>query len=167
MKTRFMQMMRWFKYKYLMLLRAKGGPAMVATGFSIGIAVEMFTLPTFGLAFFLIFPLNYLLRGSLAGALIGFVIGKVIYIPIAFMNSKVGGMIVPKHLEADIAFLPQWIEKLLFVNLKLIVGGMIVGAVMGILLYFPVRWLLQYFTHRRKEKRKHRKATVLMTATDI
>ena len=56
---------RWFKYKYILLLRAKGGPSKVARGFSVGLFVEMFTLPTFGFAFVLIFPLVYLLRANL------------------------------------------------------------------------------------------------------
>lgn len=75
---------RWFRYKYLQLTRAKGGPALVAMGFSIGIFVEMFTLPTGGLAFLLIFPLVYLLRASVASALLGFMFGKVIYLPLMF-----------------------------------------------------------------------------------
>ncbi|WP_157279906.1 DUF2062 domain-containing protein [Paenibacillus swuensis] len=162
MKARFRLMARWFKYKYMMLFRAKGGAAMVAKGFSIGLAIEMFTLPTMGLAFFLIFPLVYLLRGSVAGALIGFVIGKIIYIPFAFMNSKVGSMIVPKNLEAYLSFLPEWIEKLVYLNLKLIVGGMVVGTLLGLVLYFPVKWLLETYTNRRREKRKLRKNTLML-----
>lgn len=148
---------RWFKYKYYLLFRAKGGPGKVAAGFSIGLAVEMFTLPTLGLAFFLIFPLVYLFRASLAGALIGFVFGKVIYIPVAFVNAKVGGWIVPDRFNEWISFLPEWIEKVLYVNAKLIVGGMIDGAALGLLVYFPLKRLLEMVARKRTEKRRVRR----------
>jgi hypothetical protein len=38
---------------------------------------------------------------------------------------------------------------------------MVVGAVLGILSYFPIKWMLEYYTHKRKEKRKLRKAQLV------
>lgn len=149
---------RWFKYKYLLLLRAKGGPSMVARGFSIGLAVEMFTLPTGGLAFLLIFPLIYLFRANLPGALIGFVFGKIIYIPFAFLNKQVGETLVPKPFKHYlIHHLPHLLSNIIRGSLDLIIGGMVVGAILGILAYFPIMLLLKFHTNRRKEKRKNRK----------
>ncbi|MBW7457642.1 DUF2062 domain-containing protein [Paenibacillus sepulcri] len=145
---------RWLKLKYTQLLRAPGGPSFVALGFSIGMAVEMFTLPTYGLAFFLIFPLIYWLRASFAGALIGFVVGKIIFIPVAFINTLVGGWVLPRHISINIDFLPQWINHALLTNLKLIVGGVIDGIILGAIFYFPVRLALQFFANKRREKRK-------------
>lgn len=145
---------RWFKYKYLLLTRAKGGAAKAAMGFSIGLAVEMFTLPTFGLAFFLIFPLVYALGGSLAAALIGFVFGKIIYIPVAFVNAKVGSLVVPDRLNEWISFMPPWIEKALYMNAKLIAGGMIDGIILGVLAYYPVKYALELFRRRRAERKR-------------
>jgi uncharacterized protein (DUF2062 family) len=156
---------RWFKYKYLLLTRAKGGPSIVALGFSIGLAVEMFTLPTAGLAFFLIFPLIYMFRASMAAALIGFVFGKIIYIPMTFFHLKVGGWLLPrgsrKHL---LNFLPDWMDYFIKSNLKLFVGGVIVGIILGIIFYFPIKWLLQYYDARRKDKRKRRKEQLLLSS---
>lgn len=143
---------RWFKYQYLLLTRAKGGSAIVAMGFSIGLAIEMFTLPTFGLAFFLIFPLVYMFRASLAGALIGFVFGKIIYIPVAFVNAKVGGFLVPDRFNEWLAFLPHWIGKALAVNAKLIAGGIVDGAILAAVLYVPLKYVLELFTRRRTER---------------
>ncbi|TMV45431.1 DUF2062 domain-containing protein [Paenibacillus mesophilus] len=157
---------RWFRYKYLQLSRAKGGAAKVAAGFSIGIAVEMVTLPTFGLAFFLIFPLVYLFRANIAGALIGFVFGKIIYIPVAFLNAKVGGLIVPDRFNEWISFLPHWIEKMLYVNAKLIVGGIVDGTMIALLLYFPLKQLLQLFTAKRSEKRRVRREQLILKQTN-
>jgi uncharacterized protein len=150
---------RWFKLKYLLLLRAKGGPAIVARGFSIGLFVEMFTLPTFGLAFFLIFPLIYLFRASFAAALIGFVLGKIIYPLVAFMNRQVGAWAMPKSLQRYMLHhMPAGIAHLLHGVLDLIAGGMIVGLILALVAYFPVLFLLKYHAHRRKEKRRKRKA---------
>ncbi|GFN31630.1 DUF2062 domain-containing protein [Paenibacillus xylaniclasticus] len=145
---------RWFKHKFIKLMRAPGGSAKVALGFSIGIAIEMITLPTFGLAFLLMFPLVYLMKASMAGALSGFVFGKIIFIPIAFLSGIVGGWILPDHLQVDISFLPQFVNKFIEYNLKLIVGGFINGTLLGILFYFPVRYGIAFFTERRRKKRK-------------
>ncbi|QHW30692.1 DUF2062 domain-containing protein [Paenibacillus rhizovicinus] len=151
---------RWLKYNYTKLMRAPGGPSMVALGFSIGIFVEMFTLPTYGLAFFLIFPLIYWFRASFAGALVGFVFGKLIFIPIAFVNSMVGGLVLPNHMRVHIPFLPHWLNHALLVNLKLIVGGVIDGFVLGAIFYFPVRIMIKYVADKRKEKRKLRRSAI-------
>lgn len=153
-----LRMKRWFRHKLIMLMRAPGGPAFVALGFSIGMAIEMVTLPTMGLAFFLLFPLVYLFRASMAGALVGFLIGKVIFIPIAFLSGMVGGWILPAHLHMHISFLPYFVNKFLGYNLKLIVGGLINGVLLGILFYFPVKLSIAYFTERRRRKRKGKKA---------
>lgn len=161
MKKRFewKNVKRWLRYKYLQLLRAKGGPHMVALGFSIGLAIEMFTLPTGGLAFFLIFPLVYIFRASLASSLIGFLFGKIIYLPMAFLNQKVGAAVLSRESKHILLhFLPHWLAEFLKHSLNLIVGGMIVGAALGLILYFPLRLLLKYTNDRRKEKRRQRKA---------
>ncbi|MFC4599593.1 DUF2062 domain-containing protein [Cohnella hongkongensis] len=147
-------LVRWLKYKYIMLLRAKGGPSIVAMGFAIGIAVEMFTLPTLGVAFVLIFPLCLLLRGNLPAALIGFVIGKVIYIPMIYPNSKMGGWILPKHLDFHLPLVPEWVNRLLLTNLKLIVGGIVDGVLLGLLCYFLIRYALTVYSAKRKDKRR-------------
>ncbi|RKP53990.1 DUF2062 domain-containing protein [Cohnella endophytica] len=155
---RLQKLRRWLKYKYMMLIRAKGGASIVAMGFAIGLAIEMFTLPTLGFAFVLIFPLCYLLRGNLPAALIGFVFGKVIYIPMMYPNSKVGGWILPKHLSIQFPIFPEWVNHLLLTNLKLIVGGIVDGIILGLLCYFPIRYSLNAFKAKRKEKRKANRA---------
>jgi uncharacterized protein (DUF2062 family) len=145
---------RWLRFKYMMLIRAKGGASMVAMGFAIGLAIEMFTLPTLGFAFVLIFPLCYLLRGNLPAALIGFVVGKIIYIPMIYPNSKVGGWILPKHLSFHLPVVPEWFNHLLLTNVKLIVGGMIDGVLLGLICYFPIKYSINVIKAKRKDKRK-------------
>jgi uncharacterized protein (DUF2062 family) len=159
-KSRVSGITRWFKLKYNHLLRAKGGPAIVAMGFSIGIFIEMFTLPTFGLAAILILPLVYFMRASLPGALVGFLFGKIIYLPFAFLNKKIGHWILPKHFAQNIHFYPIWLSDIVQNGVYLIIGGIIMGAILGLAAYFPVRWILEIYASRRKEKRKRRKAVL-------
>ncbi|WP_306277258.1 DUF2062 domain-containing protein [Paenibacillus sp. Pae15] len=158
---------RWFKYQYLLLTRAKGGPVMVALGFSIGLAVEMFTLPTAGLAFFLIFPLVYSLRASMGAALIGFVFGKVIYLPMSFINKQVGALVLPHGVTMHLqSILPEWLNTFLRLNMKLLVGGIINGAVLGLLVFYPVKWMLEWVDGKRKEKRRRRKEQLLSSEAE-
>jgi uncharacterized protein len=152
---------RWFRLQYLQLIRAKGGPGMVAMGFSIGLAVEMFTLPTGGVAFLLIFPLVYMLRASMAAAMIGFVIGKLIYIPMSFLMRQIGVAVLPKGLQHMLYHsLPGWLDHFAKLYLELFAGGVIVGPLLGLLMFFPIRQLLLWVSKRREEKRRLRRAAV-------
>lgn len=155
---------RWFRYKYLQLTRAKGGPALVAMGFSIGLFVEMFTLPTGGLAFLLIFPLVYVFRASVASALLGFMFGKIIYLPLMFMHRKMGALVLSHGIHgAWLEHLPGWLDRFLKFYLKLFVGGVIDGFILAVIAYFPIRWTLQWVEKQRKEKRRRRKEQLLLT----
>lgn len=145
---------RWLKYQYVKLLRAKGGASFVAMGFAIGLFVEMFNLPTYGTSFVLIFPLNYILRGSIAASLIGFLFGKVIYIPMSFLNKMMAKWVLPSDFSVHVSFLPHAVNKFLLLNLQLIVGGIIDGAILGLLVYFPIRYSVNTFKRKRREKRK-------------
>ena len=149
---------RFFKYQYVKLLRDKGGASVVAMGFAVGLFVEMFNLPTYGTSFLLIFPLNYLLRGSFAAALVGFLFGKTIYIPMSIVNAKMAGWVLPRHFVVQIPFLPNWINHALLLNLKLIIGGIIDGAILGLLFYFPIRFSVETFKRKRREKRRLNRA---------
>jgi uncharacterized protein (DUF2062 family) len=151
---------RWAKLKYINLIRAKGGPAIVAKGFSIGLFIEMFTLPTFGLAAVLILPMVYFMRASLPGALAGFLFGKIIYLPFVLLIKEIGHAILPKHFVHRIHIYPHWLSDIVKDGFYLVVGGIVMGAILGLLAYFPVRWILEIYAARRIEKRKKRKAVL-------
>ncbi|WP_238162609.1 DUF2062 domain-containing protein [Cohnella sp. AR92] len=159
-KNRFRKLWRYMKFQYYKLLRAPGGAAVIAMGFAVGLFVEMFNLPTYGTSFLLIFPLNFVLRGSLAAALVGFVFGKIIYVPMSFLNAYVAGAVLPSNFSVQLSFLPGWINRALLLNLKLIVGGVIDGALLALLLYFPIRYSVNAFKRKRKENRKLRRMSV-------
>ena len=58
----FNKLYRKLKYQYVKLLRTKGAPSIIARSFSLGIFIEFITLPTLGIAFLFLYPLNRLLR---------------------------------------------------------------------------------------------------------
>jgi len=43
---------------------------------------------------------------------------------------------------------------------------MVVGALLGIAVYFPLKFLLEFYTARRKEKRRDRKAQLLVSESE-
>ncbi|MEK0316407.1 DUF2062 domain-containing protein [Cohnella sp. 56] len=160
MQQRLRKFVRYLKLQYVKLLRAKGGAYSIAMGFAIGLFVEMFNLPTYGTSFVLIFPLIYLLRGNLPSALVGFVFGKLIY-PLMFMlNKMMADLVLPAHFSIRFSFLPEKINHFLLFNLKMIVGGMIDGLLLGILFFFPIWYSVQVFKRKRKEKRRARKIVI-------
>lgn len=150
---------RWFKHKYLKLLRAPGGPTAVARGFGIGLGLEFITLATGGLAFFLIFPLVWVTRSSLAGAMIGFVFGKLIFLPLLPITLDLGRSLLPLELANKIIhyiphWFPRWLRHSLNQYIYILFGGAIVGGISGLVMFFPIRYMLQNFTAKRLEKRK-------------
>jgi uncharacterized protein (DUF2062 family) len=51
---------------------------------------------------------------------------------------------------------------MLYVNAKLIVGGIVDGTLIALLLYFPLKQLLQLFTSKRSEKRRVRREQLVL-----
>lgn len=147
-------MKRWFKYQAIKLVRTKGEVTAVARGFCIGLAIEMFTLPTAGLVFFLIFPSVAVLRGRLASAFIGFVLGKVVYLPFAVLNERVGHWLLPEHFAVHFHMLPDWLNQLLTINLYLIAGGIVDGCILAMMVYFPLKKVLLWVQKHRRDKRR-------------
>lgn len=148
---------RKLKYEYYKLIRMKGAPSFVARGFSVGLFVEFITLPTFGLAFLLLFPLMKVFRGSLPAGLIAFVIGKLVLPVFMVINYKIGYAIVGKPLNEHLVQgdMPPWEEWLLWMKekgLAYFTGSAVVGFVAAIASYFLVHAALQLY--RRKKMRR-------------
>lgn len=147
---------RRIRLEYLKLLRTKGAPSIVAKGFALGVFLEFITLPTLGIAFFLLYPLNLLFRGSLPAALIGYLLGKVIlpvflYVNYALGNHLIGG----KHAVGspnwhDFTSWHTWKEK----GLAFFVGSAIMGAVVAVVGYVLVYWALVSYRRRREHRNR-------------
>ncbi|WP_325049977.1 hypothetical protein [Cohnella faecalis] len=57
----------------------------------------------------------------------------------------------------------MWVNKLLLANLKLIVGGVINGILLGAVCYYPIKLSIEAYKNKRREKRKLRHSTRLDT----
>ncbi|QRG66066.1 DUF2062 domain-containing protein [Brevibacillus choshinensis] len=148
---------RKLKYEYYKLVRMKGAPSFVARGFSVGIFVEFITLPTFGLAFLLLFPLIKIFRASLPAGLIAFVIGKLVLPIFMVINYKIGYAIVGKPINEHFVtgHMPPWEKWLLWMKdkgLAYFTGSAVVGFIVAIASYFLVYAALQLY--RRKKMRR-------------
>ncbi|MGN7471588.1 DUF2062 domain-containing protein [Brevibacillus sp. SAFN-007a] len=147
---------RKLKLEYYKLLRMKGAPAFVARGFSVGIFVEFITLPTFGLAFLLLFPLVKLFRASLPAALIAFFLGKLVLPIFMVINYNIGYALVGKPLQHPaVQHQEAWQEWLVWVQKKglaYFTGSAIMGLFVAAASYFLVYAALQLY--RRKKARR-------------
>ena len=147
---------RKLKFEYYKLIRMKGAPSFVARGFSVGIFVEFITLPTFGLAFLLLFPLVRLFRASLPASLIAFVIGKLVLPIFMVVNYNIGYAFVGKPLQSPPVrpheAWPQWLVWMKEKGLAYFTGSAIMGLVVAVASYFLVHGALQMY--RRKKLRR-------------
>lgn len=148
---------RKLKFEYYKLIRMKGAPSFVARGFSVGIFVEFITLPTFGLAFLLLYPLIKIFRASLPAGLIAFVIGKLVLPVFMVLNYNLGYAIVGKPMNEHLAHgaMPPWEKWLLWMKekgLAYFTGSAVMGFVVAIASYFLVYAALQLY--RRKKMRR-------------
>lgn len=148
---------RKVKYQYLKLLRTTGAPSIIARSFSLGIFIEFITLPTLGVAFLFLYPLNVLLRGNFAASLIGFVTGKFV-LPVFFMiNMSVGNRLI----NGQTVHVQQMRESAHSSILELVktkgtaffLGSVTTGLVMAILCYTLVFYGLIFYRDRKKKKR--------------
>ncbi|WP_027416454.1 DUF2062 domain-containing protein [Aneurinibacillus terranovensis] len=149
---------RKLKLQYLKLLRSKGAPSIVARSFSLGIFIEFITLPTLGIAFLLLYPLNLLLRGNFTASLIGFIMGKFM-LPLFFViNLSVGNRLIGRTLEqqarhaSDFNLLALWTlvkEK----GIAFFIGSATNGLVMSVLCYTLVFYGLHLYRKKKQARR--------------
>lgn len=147
---------RKLKLEYYRLIRMKGAPSFVARGFSVGIFVEFITLPTFGLAFLLLFPLVKLFRASLPASLIAFVIGKLVLPIFMVINYNLGYAITGKPLQEHLVHNNEpWEKWLIWMKekgLAYFTGSAVMGLIVAFSSYFLVSAALQFY--RRKRMRR-------------
>ncbi|GAA4703247.1 DUF2062 domain-containing protein [Brevibacillus fulvus] len=147
---------RKLKYEYYKLIRMKGAPSFVARGFSVGIFIEFITLPTFGLAFLLLYPMNLLFRSSFSSSLIGFVIGKLVLPVFMVINLKVGGTLVGKHMQDHLAQGGHspfgWLSWMKRNGIAYFTGSFVVGLIVSIASYFLVYSVLQWYRKKRSRR---------------
>lgn len=148
---------RKLKYQYLKLLRTTGAPSIIARSFSLGIFIEFITIPTLGMAFLLLYPLNVMLRGNFAASLIGYIMGKFI-LPLFFViNMRIGNILMNGN-TAHIHQIGESSHANIFALVKtkglaFFVGSATTGLVVSLLCYGLVFSGLILYRNRKKKKR--------------
>lgn len=147
---------RKFKYEYYKLLRMKGAPSFVALGFALGMFIEFVTLPTFGIAFLLLFPLARLLRCSTPSAIVGFVSGKLLlplfFIPIYQIGYAITGSAAKAARPAPAVFWQEWLVWIKEKGIAYLTGSAITGMFIALASYLVVFAVLRWF--RQKKTRR-------------
>lgn len=148
---------RKFKFEYYKLMRMKGAASIIARGFALGIAIEFITLPTIGLAFLLLYPLNVLFRGSFSAGLIGFVIGKLVLPIFMIPNMKLGSAILGQSMSDNVdhggAGFWAWIAWMKKYGLAYFTGSAVMGIIASIASYFLVYAGLQWYRNKKARRR--------------
>lgn len=151
------KLIRKAKYEYYKLIRMQGAASFIARGFSVGLFIEFITLPTFGLAFLLLYPMNLLFRSSFSASLIAFVIGKMILPIFMLINLKLGNKIIGEPLKGQIAHNNEswasWLAWMKQNGIAYFTGSAVMGAVMAIASYFLVYAGLQWYRNKRARRR--------------
>ncbi|WP_134702712.1 DUF2062 domain-containing protein [Ammoniphilus sp. YIM 78166] len=148
-------MHRKIKLEYLKLIRSKGATTVIARSFAIGMFIEFITLPTMGLAFFLLYPFMKVFRGSLPVALIGFVMGKFIVPFFLVLNYKVGALLVDPGSSGAPA-LHLSLQSLKENGLVFLTGSAIDGLVISLVCYGLVYGALVFYRKRKVIRRLQR-----------
>lgn len=148
------------RMQYLKLLRSQGAPQQIARGFAIGTWVEFIVFPTLGVAFVLLWPLNWLLRGNLAASFVAFVLWKMVMWIFIWPNTQLGHWLLGSQQiveKAPKTNMKGWDAQLAFVKeqgMAFFVGSAATGLVAAVLGYFLVLVALKTYHNRRERRRQ-------------
>jgi uncharacterized protein (DUF2062 family) len=155
------------------LTRLPGTPHSIATGFACGTAIS-FT-PFMGLHTVLSVLLSFVVRGNYLAAMVGTLVGNPWTFPFIWVASAqlghalLGGALPPPEAlqEPEFSSLVHQLGALIW---PMTVGGLPLGALAGLAVYFPVaRMVAAYQTarrHRRERRRAERRGKLDMTSPD-
>ncbi len=155
------------------LTRLPGTPHSIAAGFACGTAIS-FT-PFMGLHTVLSVLLSFLLRGNYLAAMVGTLVGNPWTFPFIWVASaKLGHALLGGAPPATVALQGHEFHRLFHELGALLwpmtVGGVLLGAVAGLAVYFPaLRMIDAYQTarrHRRERRRAERRSELGMTRRD-
>ena len=139
--------------------RMPGTPSSIALGFACGVAV-IFT-PFVGLHLVIALVVAWILRGSPLAAAIGTLASNPWTIPPILIGTyKLGARMMGAqshhHLPRDVSFL-YMLHHPLQLLLPMTLGAIPMGLAAGVITYFPARYLVDKYQHRRHHRRVHRR----------
>lgn len=127
--------------KWRELLNDPAGPHLVAMSFAIGVISEMLTIPTVGIAFVLMIVIVKWLKFSMTSALVGYFFTKIVYIPLAPLELKIGKSLLHQNFDPH-AHKWAWARGVLHKDSELLLGAVIIGGALAIICYFVIRKIL-------------------------
>jgi uncharacterized protein len=136
--------------------RMPGTPSSIALGFACGVGV-IFT-PFVGLHLVIALVLAWALRGSVLAAAIGTLASNPWTIPPILIGTyKLGARMLGTHshhhLPHDVSFL-YMLHHPLQLLLPMFLGSIPMGIAAGLITYFPARYLVKGYQHRRDQRRR-------------
>lgn len=144
------------------ITRLPGTPHSIAAGFACGAAIS-FT-PFLGLHSVLSVLLSFLVRGNYLAALIGTLIGNPWTFPVIWLATyQLGHFLLgstPSHMVPEPELTSRWHELRGWIW-PMTVGGVPLGAVVGLATYFPVVRLIAVYQEARRRRREDRRAARL------
>jgi uncharacterized protein (DUF2062 family) len=126
--------------KWHELLNDPAGPHLVAMSFAIGVISEMLTIPTIGIAFFLMIVVVRWLKFSMTSAVVGYFFTKIVYIPLAPLEFKIGKSLLHENFDPH-AHKWAW-ARVLHKDAELLLGAVIIGGGLAVICYFVIRQIL-------------------------
>lgn len=139
------------KAEYYKLLHASGSPTMIARGFALGLFIEFLTLPTLGIAFFLLYPLAAWFRTSFSVSLIGFVMGKFLVPVFFYWSYLVGSKLIPMK-QSIVGVTPSnhfsiaWMKES---GLAFLSGSVVIGSIVALVSFIIIYYILLYYRKRK------------------
>jgi uncharacterized protein (DUF2062 family) len=143
------------------LTRLPGTPHSIAAGFACGTAIS-FT-PFLGLHTLLSVLLSFLLRGNYLAAVAGTLVGNPWTFPVIWVMTYHFGHFLLGSAPSEIPPLEEpeltsrW-HELKDLILPMTVGGVPLGVLAGLLVYFPVARMIAAYQEARRRRRQRRQA---------
>jgi uncharacterized protein len=147
---------RSLRYFGKRVLRLRATPHAIATGFACGIFAAF--IPLLGVHIAVALTIAWLIGGNIAAAVIGTTLGNPLILPFIWaatlevgrfvLSGTLTGEPLPPHLGAmlrHLDFLVLW-QPLIK---PMLIGAVPLGLIAALLIYFPVRWTVAKFQHRR------------------
>jgi uncharacterized protein (DUF2062 family) len=151
MKNFLLKMKTKIVKKWNELMNDPAGPHLVALSFSVGVLAEMFTIPTLGLAFVVMLVIIKLRKLSMTSALVAYFFTKIVYIPLAPLELKVGNLILDSDFDPT-GMKWAWLRILLHKDAELLAGASVVGSVLALIFYFVIKQILVLRLKRKARK---------------
>jgi len=151
-----MQIRRWFRYRYLKLLRTRDHPASVAKGIAIGVALDF--LPTFGTGLIFAYILAVILKINRIVAVGSAILFKWA-IPFFYLaNLTVGQFILGRYADSGQPVVTDIAELFRAGGWHAISKSFLLGSAVNASFAAAISFVLSYrfISHRRSRQHKLR-----------